>query len=132
MPFVLIAVAIILVASGVKGTQKDLGAMLKQDFTGSHSYFAWLLSIMAVGAVGYITPLKPISNAFLVLIIVVLFLSNGGFFNKLVSGLGIGTGGLSSTSTPTLSGTSTGLSLQSNPLLSNFNINSFSSAFLSQ
>lgn len=44
---------------------------------------------MLIGAIGYIPKLKPISTAFLALVIVVLFLKKGtGFFAQLTTGLG--------------------------------------------
>lgn len=37
---------------------------------------------MVIGAIGYIPKLKGISDAFLVLVLLVLFISNRGFFNS--------------------------------------------------
>lgn len=82
MPFVLIIIGLVFLISGVKDTQDDLLALLKGDFTGQHNYIYWMVSILIVGAVGYVDELKPVSRAFLVLVIIVLFLSNGGFFAK--------------------------------------------------
>lgn len=101
MPFVLLIVGVVLVVAGVRNTQSLLLSLLKQDFTGQGSFIPWFVAILAIGAVGYVKPLKPIVTAFLVLLIIVLFLSNGGFFQKFISATGIGsTGGIS---TPSLS-----------------------------
>jgi len=82
MPFVIIAVGVLLLVAAYRNTQSELFALVKNDLVGSPSYLTWILVIGAIGAVGYIRPLKPISTAFLVLVIIVLFLSNGGFFQR--------------------------------------------------
>lgn len=82
MPFVIITIGLILLAASYQGKQDELFTLIKGDLTGTPSYLAWILAIGAIGAVGYIRPLKPISVSFLILVIVVLFLSNGGFFQK--------------------------------------------------
>lgn len=45
------------------------------DFVGPGNMFVWILALGLVGAVGYAKPLRPVSDAFLVLIIVVLIIS---------------------------------------------------------
>ena len=66
--------------SAVRGTNTDLVALIKGDFTGKGNFLYWVISILIIGAVGYIPDLKPVSRAFLVLVIVVLFLHNRGVF----------------------------------------------------
>lgn len=80
--------------AAIRGTQGDLGTLLKGDFTGQANFIFWFVSILLIGAVGYIPKLKPFSVAFLVLVILVLFLSrgnpqtsSGGFFGKFVQAL---------------------------------------------
>lgn len=80
MPFAFIFVGIVFLASGILGTTSQLTTLLKGDLTGQHSYIYWALSIMVIGSLGYIDDLKPLSRSFLVLILIVLILSNGGFF----------------------------------------------------
>jgi len=80
MPFILVSIGILMVVVGYRGTEKDFLALLKGDFTGQGNFFYWIVSLFVVGAVGYIPRLKPISNAFLVLILLMLVISNKGFF----------------------------------------------------
>lgn len=81
MPFIIIAVGIILLVSAYNKTYTNLYALLKGDLTGPNNFIFWILTIIVVGAVGYIPALKKVSVAFLILIIVVLFLKKGqGFF----------------------------------------------------
>jgi hypothetical protein len=86
MPFVFLLVGIVLVVTGVRNTQGQLYDLVKSDFTGdgtfNHSFVAWIVAIAFVGGIGYFRPLRPISNAFLILVIVVLFLSNRGVFQQ--------------------------------------------------
>ena len=81
MSFALGIVGIILLTAGVRGKQDDLFSLLKSDFTGQNNFIFWMISIFVIGALGYIPKLKPLSTAFLALVIVVLFLRKGtGFF----------------------------------------------------
>jgi len=91
--FVFIIVGVVFVVAGVRGTQKELWAQLQNDFSPNgepqksdptkHSFLPWFSAILVIGALGYIEDLKPVSRAFLVLVIIVLFLSNNGFFAQL-------------------------------------------------
>jgi len=80
MPLALFILGIIAIAVAYRGTQAQLFTLLKGDFTGSGNFIYWVIAIGVVGAVGRIPGLKGLSNAFLVLIILVLFLANKGFF----------------------------------------------------
>lgn len=85
MPFALIIVGIVLLVAAVRDTiggDRGLFTLLKNDFTGQNNFSYWLVSILIIGAVGYIPTLRPISRMFLALVIVVLFISQGGFFSK--------------------------------------------------
>lgn len=82
MPFTFIIAGIVLVVAGVRGTDKQLFELLKNDLTGSPSFFPWILSILVIGALGYIPQLRTVSRAFLALLIVVLFLNNRVFFTQ--------------------------------------------------
>jgi hypothetical protein len=83
MPFILIIIGVILLVTAIQGTTTNLGHMLAGDIFGSQGYLYWFLAIISIGAVGYIKPLKPASDAFLVLLLLVLFLANGGVFAKI-------------------------------------------------
>lgn len=87
MPFALIFIGLILIVTGLEGTEKDLGAQLKTDFSGQGSYLYWGVAIVAAGSVGYIDSLKRFSDTFMALLLISLLLHNGGVFSNLVSGL---------------------------------------------
>lgn len=87
MAWILLIIGAVMVTTGVKGTTPDLLSLLKGDLTGKNNFLYWIVSILAIGAVGYIAPLRPVSRAFLVLVIIVLVLTNGGFFQLFTEAL---------------------------------------------
>jgi len=89
MPFVLLVVGLALVVSAARNTQGQLTSLIKADLTGPDSFVPWIVALAIIGGLGYVKPIKPITDAFLVLVIIVLFLSNGGFFAKFIQQTGI-------------------------------------------
>ena len=81
MPFAFIIVGSMLVVSGVRGTSDNLFTLVKGDLTGKDNYIYWAISILILGSLGYIDEIRPLSRAFLVLVLVGLILHNGGFFD---------------------------------------------------
>jgi hypothetical protein len=112
MPFVLIVIGLALVVAGVQGNEAQLMQLIKADFAGNGtfkgSYFAWVVAIGVVGGLGYIQKIRPIANAFLVLVILVLFLSNRGFFAQFNNALQTAVSNAGSSSTSSTSTTNTG------------------------
>jgi hypothetical protein len=90
MPIFLVVVGLLMVVTGVKNTHAQLGAQIKKDFTGPGNFTTWLAAIGIVGAAGYSKTLQPFANAFLVLILLVIILKNGGVFDKLKEALAQG------------------------------------------
>jgi len=92
MPFVLIIAGIILLTVAVRNTQDDLFGLVKGDFTGTNNFIYWVIAILIIGAVGYVPKLKPVSVAFLTLVILVLLLKKGeGFFDSFNKQIAAGT-----------------------------------------
>ena len=92
MPFAFIAVGLLLVAAGVRDQSSNLLTLLKGDMTGDNNFAYWIISILIIGSLGYVGPLRPFSRACLVLVILVLFLktgnpngTGGGFFDEFSS-----------------------------------------------
>lgn len=92
MAFALIFVGIIMAVSAVRGTYNDLFALVKDDFTGPNNFLFWAVIVLIIGSIGYIRPLRPLSQAFLVVIVLVLVLTRGnpsgvggGLFQQLYS-----------------------------------------------
>jgi len=90
MPIALIIVGLLMVVSGVKNTYSQFGTQIKSDFTGPGNFTTWLAAIGLIGAVGYVPPLRAFANSFLVLVLLVIVLKNGGAFAKLQSALASG------------------------------------------
>lgn len=101
MPFALIIVGLVLLVAAIRGTTSGpdgLFELVKGDFQGEGNFVYWVVSILIIGSIGYIPRLRPLSVAFLTLVIVVLFLTrgdpnkaSGGFFEKFTGALGLTT-----------------------------------------
>lgn len=109
MALVLIIIGTVMVIAAardtVSGNSNDLVPLLESDFTGKDNYLYWIIAMMILGGVGYIPSMKNLSNAFLVLVLVVLFLTNGGFFSQFNSAIATTTNSATSTSgAPSTSG----------------------------
>ncbi len=104
MPILILAIAIILVIAGINNQLSLLGGLIKEDVTpsdGSVSFGIWILAIAIAGSIGYVKPLRPISNGFLILIFLGILLSaqkgnQSGFFTNLQKAFGNLTAGLPS------------------------------------
>lgn len=120
MPFAFIIVGIVLTITGVRGTSQQLLKLVKGDLTGTNSYLYWIVAILVIGSVGYVPTLKPLSRAFLILVLVVLVLregktsaSGGGFFQEFTAALKTISQGQGSTAAPASGLSSTVSSLES-------------------
>jgi len=82
MPLVFLFLGVLFIVVAINGTQGQLIKNVQQDFTGNNNFLIWVAAIAAIGALGYVQELKPLSVAFLALIIVVILLRNGGFITQ--------------------------------------------------
>lgn len=85
MALALFFVGLLLVVSAVKGTQGQLSALFASEFTGSGNFWAFIAGIIFLGSLGYIPALRNTSRALIALTLIVLVLSNGGFWQQLSS-----------------------------------------------
>lgn len=95
MAFILLFIGILLLVAGINNTYGQLTGLVYNDFTGQGNFIYWVAAILIIGAIGYIPKAKPVSDALLVLIILVLVLSRGnpkfntggGFFQQFTNAL---------------------------------------------
>lgn len=73
MAFLALLFAIVLIVAAIRNTHGALFAALQQDVPG---YVVWASAIIALGAIGFIPNLKPISRALLALVFMVIILKN--------------------------------------------------------
>jgi hypothetical protein len=124
MPFVLILAGVVLIISAVRNTQQSLFYLLALDFTGPNNFIFWFLSILVIGALGYIPKAKPLSDGFLILVILVLFLKKGksgvggGFFEQFQRQISLTTSARPQVSATGTSGGSTSISTVGGPIFS--------------
>lgn len=85
IPIILIIIGVVLIVSGVRGKSGDVGKILADDFSGGSSFTYWIIAVILVGIVASFSQSRKLGTAFFSLMLVVLFLSNGGFFAKFQS-----------------------------------------------
>lgn len=76
----LVLIAVVLIVAALRDTQGDLFAAIREDVT---AFGTWGAALIAVGLLGFIPGVKPVSRALLGLVIVVLFVNN---YQTIVSG----------------------------------------------
>lgn len=72
MPFVFIIIGIVFLVSGVRGQAATLVTLVENDLTGTNNFSYWILSILVIGALGYVSDLRIVSRLFLALVILIL------------------------------------------------------------
>lgn len=83
MPIFLIIVGLALILTAARGKEDELVAILKDDFTSSNNFVAWLAAFGAIGFVGSISKdIRPATDAFSALLLVVLIAGHKGFFEQ--------------------------------------------------
>lgn len=78
MPFFLLIAGIIFLVAAIRGNQGELFSLLKEDFGGDNNFFVWVLAIVVIALLGNIKTIKPVSDAFLGLVILVIIVANYG------------------------------------------------------
>lgn len=78
----LLIVGVLLISSGLKGTEHELGQQLAGDMLGTQGFIGWIAAIAVIGGLGYIPTLETPSRYLLALLLVVIVLRNGGVFQQ--------------------------------------------------
>jgi hypothetical protein len=82
MAFLALIIGAVLIVAAIRNSQNDLFTELGTDIPG---FVIWAAAIVAIGMIGLIPALKPVSKGLLVLIVVVLILNN---YQALLAGFG--------------------------------------------
>jgi len=109
MALFILLIAAILVVAAIRNSQGDLFNALGKDVP---AFVVWGAAIIAIGAIGFIKPLRPLSQGLLVLVFLVIVLNNyQGIVSGISSAAKVGAGAPSGTDAPTSggSGASTGV-----------------------
>lgn len=93
MPYILLLFGAVMLVAGVRDKHVELWNLIRNDFTQPGGFLTWVAAIAVVGGMGYIPKLKPLSVAFMTLLLIVLVLSNGGVFAQLQQFIQSGGGG---------------------------------------
>lgn len=86
-PLVIIFIAVILIVGGVRGQADEIGAIVKDDFTGKPNFVAWLVVIGFIGILASIKETKQIATPLMALAVISVLLANRGFFDELKKAL---------------------------------------------
>jgi len=129
MPFALIIVGVFLLVASARNTQGDLFTLVKNDFIGPNNFVYWFVSILIIGSLGYIPKLRPLSNAFLLLVVIVLFLTKGnpngiggGFFSQFTKAIKSTTTATPTTNQTASTSTPGSFSIPALPVLPSLNV----------
>lgn len=81
MLLIVLVIGAVLVVAAIRNSQGALFSALYEDVPG---YITWAAAILAIGAVGFVPGLKPVSRGLLALVLVVIIMRNyqniiGGF-----------------------------------------------------
>jgi hypothetical protein len=68
-------VGLLLIIAAWKKKHDDLWRLLKDDFTGEGNFFYWVLAIVILSALGTSRPIRPVTDAFLGLVILVIVIA---------------------------------------------------------
>lgn len=79
-----------MIVTGARGTYAQFGQQIASEFQGQNNFTYWLLAIVAVGSLGYVSALQTLSRYLLALVILSLFLSHKGFFAQFSAALKTG------------------------------------------
>lgn len=72
MPVFLLIIGVLLMVVAVRGNTTYLITLLKGDVLGSNGFIMWILAVIVLVAIGYIKAAKPVTDAFLGLLILVI------------------------------------------------------------
>lgn len=80
MVLIALFIGALLIVAAVRNSQSALFAALYQDIPG---FVVWAAAIFAIGAIGFVPGLKPVSRGLLALVIVAIVVNN---YKKIVAG----------------------------------------------
>lgn len=75
MAWTFLLIGTLLIVTAWKKRQDELFRLLKDDFSGDGNFFYWVLAIIILVALGTFKPVKPVSDAFLGLVLLVIVLA---------------------------------------------------------
>ena len=95
MPLFLLLLGIIFLVAAIRGNQNDLLDLLKEDFSGQNNFLLWVMALVILVGLGQFKAIRPVSDAFLGLVILVIIIANynktGDLFTKFISQVKSGT-----------------------------------------
>lgn len=81
MPWLFVIIGILFVIVGLRDKTDEFHAILADDFGGPDSFANWMIAVFLIGAIGLYRPLRGVSDGFLILLILAVFLQ-GNFVDS--------------------------------------------------
>lgn len=75
MAWIFLFIGSVLIIAAWKKKHPELFALLKDDFTGEGNFVYWVMAIVILVALGSFRPVRPISDAFLGLVLLVIVIA---------------------------------------------------------
>lgn len=76
MPFFILIVGAIFLVAAIRGNQDELLKLIRNDFSGQNNFIYWVMAIVFISLLGNIKAIKPVSDAFLFLVILVIIVAS--------------------------------------------------------
>lgn len=117
MAFWLLVIGVVIIVAAIRNSQGALFTAIKTDVP---DFVVWAAAIIAIGAIGYVPGLKPVSRGLLALIIIVLILRN---YSNIIAGFKAASTQTSGTGGTAASGSTSGSepAAPANPLTQFYN-----------
>jgi len=87
MPFALLFIGILAFVSAYRDTLPSLGTLLKGDFSGAGNFLYWVVVLVIIGSLGNFAMFRSSSKMLLLLVLVVMAISDKGFFAQFIAAL---------------------------------------------
>lgn len=75
MPVFLLLIGVLLIVVAIQGNTTYMLTLVKSDVLGPQGFIMWILAVVIIVSVGYIKPVRPIADAFLGLLILVIIVA---------------------------------------------------------
>lgn len=92
MAFPLLFIGLILFITGVTGETQKFSDTVKADLQGdgtSAPFAVWVFAILFIALIGAYKPLRPVSDGFLSLVVLVFVMSNAGLIGEFSRAFGL-------------------------------------------
>jgi len=81
MPWLFVILGVLFAVVGIRDKTDEFHEILADDFSGPDSFANWIIAVFLITAIGMYRPLRGVSDGFLILLILAVFLQ-GNFIDS--------------------------------------------------